>query len=143
MASELNMYESQIVEHRMDIDRLQRELQEVKKKYYLQKKREHTQRWAVFHHTLCMMSYKYEYMYLQFLCISRTLLNTCQSNLCSLNNIYIVMISRVLVSLLQYRERERVLSQSLAPPILPPAKADMPRFTGGGFNLKHSQKAAA
>ncbi len=44
MASELNMYESQVTEHRIDIDRLQRELQEVKKKYYLQKKKEHTLR---------------------------------------------------------------------------------------------------
>lgn len=44
MASELNMYESQVAEYRMDIDRLQRELQEVKKKYYLQKKKEHSQR---------------------------------------------------------------------------------------------------
>lgn len=41
------------------------------------------------------------------------------------------------------RERDRALAQSLAPPILPPAKADLPRFTGGGFNLKQSQKAAA
>ena len=46
MASELNMYESQVVEHKMDIDRLQRELQEVKKKYYLQKKKDHQQRLA-------------------------------------------------------------------------------------------------
>ena len=44
MASELNMYESQLVEHKMDIDKLQRELQEVKKKYYLQKKKEHNQK---------------------------------------------------------------------------------------------------
>ena len=35
------MYESQVAEHKMDIDRLQRELQEVKKKYLFQKKREH------------------------------------------------------------------------------------------------------
>ncbi len=46
MASELNMYESQVAEHKMDIDRLQRELQEVKKKYYLQKKKEHTLRYT-------------------------------------------------------------------------------------------------
>ena len=46
MASELNMYESQVTENKMDIDRLQRELQEVKKKYYLQKKKDHQQRWA-------------------------------------------------------------------------------------------------
>ena len=40
MASELNMYESQVSEYRMDIDRLQREMQEIKKKYFLQKKKE-------------------------------------------------------------------------------------------------------
>lgn len=44
MASELNMYEAQVTEHKMDIERLSRELQEVKKKYYLQKKKEHIQR---------------------------------------------------------------------------------------------------
>ena len=33
MASELNMYESQVADHKMDIERLSRELQEVKKKY--------------------------------------------------------------------------------------------------------------
>ena len=41
------MYESQVAEHKMDIDRLQRELQEVKKKYYLQKKKDHQQRFAI------------------------------------------------------------------------------------------------
>lgn len=40
MASELNMYESQVSEHKMDVERLQKELQEVKKKYYMQKKKE-------------------------------------------------------------------------------------------------------
>lgn len=44
MASELNMYESQVSEYRMDIDRLQREMQEVKKKYFLQKKKEQSLR---------------------------------------------------------------------------------------------------
>lgn len=44
MASELNMYQAQIVEYKIDIDKLQRELQEVKKKYYLQKKKEHNQK---------------------------------------------------------------------------------------------------
>lgn len=39
------------------------------------------------------------------------------------------------------RERERVLAASMAPPVLPAVKADMPRFTGGGFNLKQAQKA--
>ncbi len=45
MASELNMYESQVADHKMDIERLSRELQEVKKKYYLQKKKEQLTRW--------------------------------------------------------------------------------------------------
>ena len=45
MASELNMYESQVSEYRMDLDRLQREMQEVKKKYFLQKKKEHALRY--------------------------------------------------------------------------------------------------
>ena len=44
MASELNMYETQVTEHKMDIERLEQELQEVKKKYYLQKKKEHIQK---------------------------------------------------------------------------------------------------
>ena len=44
MASELNMYESQVAEHRMDIERLQKEMQEVKKKYFLQKKKEQAQK---------------------------------------------------------------------------------------------------
>ena len=46
MASELNMYESQVSEYRMDIDRLQREMQEVKKKYFLQKKKEQSLRYS-------------------------------------------------------------------------------------------------
>ena len=40
MASELNMYQSQIAENRLESDRLSLELQEVKKKFYLQKKKE-------------------------------------------------------------------------------------------------------
>ena len=44
MASELNMYEAQVSEYRMDIDRLQREMQEIKKKYFLQKKKEQSLR---------------------------------------------------------------------------------------------------
>lgn len=44
MASELNMYESQVSEYKMDVERLSKELQEVKKKYFLQKKKEHIQR---------------------------------------------------------------------------------------------------
>ena len=47
MASELNMYESQVSEYRMDIDRLQREMQEVKKKYFLQKKKEQALRYIL------------------------------------------------------------------------------------------------
>jgi len=44
MASELNMYESQVEDYKYDIERLSRELQDVKKKYFLQKKREQQQR---------------------------------------------------------------------------------------------------
>lgn len=44
MASELNMYESQVAEYKMDLERLERELQEAKKKYLLQKKKEHIQK---------------------------------------------------------------------------------------------------
>ena len=40
MAGELNMYENQISESRFELDRLGRELGEVKKKYYVQKKKE-------------------------------------------------------------------------------------------------------
>ena len=40
MASELNMYETQVAEYKMEIDRLAREVQEVKKKYFMQKKKE-------------------------------------------------------------------------------------------------------
>ena len=40
------MYESQVADHKMDIERLSRELQEVKKKYYLQKKKEQLTRWT-------------------------------------------------------------------------------------------------
>ena len=40
MASELNMYESQVSENKVEVERLSRELQEVKKKYFLQKKKE-------------------------------------------------------------------------------------------------------
>ena len=96
MASELNMYESQVAEHKMDIDRLQRELQEVKKKYYLQKKKDHQQRLAIIIILLYRMSHN--------------------------SMIYV------------YRERDRAIAQGMGPPILPSVKADMPRFTGGGFN---------
>jgi len=44
MASELNMYESQVQDYKYDIERLSRELQDIKKKYFLQKKREQQQR---------------------------------------------------------------------------------------------------
>ena len=38
MASERNMYEAQISESRMDIEQLDRELQEMKRKYFTIKK---------------------------------------------------------------------------------------------------------
>ena len=44
---------------------------------------------------------------------------------------------------LHFRERDRAIAQSMGPPILPNVKGDMPRFTGGGFNLKQTQKVTA
>jgi len=44
MASELNMYEAQVQEYKYEIDKLARELQEAKKKYFMQKKKEQQQR---------------------------------------------------------------------------------------------------
>lgn len=109
MASELNMYESQVSEYRLDIDRLQREMQEVKKKYFLQKKREQALRYIH-----CTHMYNYT------LHADVRICNMHESLLCG------------------YREKER---QSL--PVIPANRADMPRFTGGGFNLKQTQKAIA
>ena len=40
MASELNMHESQVTEYKYEIERLARELQDVKKKYFMQRRRE-------------------------------------------------------------------------------------------------------
>merc|ERR1711998_803797 len=40
MASELNMYQAQVNEYRYEIERLTRELQDVKRKYYEQKRRD-------------------------------------------------------------------------------------------------------
>ncbi|XP_002733915.1 cilia- and flagella-associated protein 58-like [Saccoglossus kowalevskii] len=44
MSSELNMYESQANEYKYEIERLARELQEAKKKYFIQKRKEQQQR---------------------------------------------------------------------------------------------------
>uniref|UniRef100_F7BEI8 Cilia- and flagella-associated protein 58 n=2 Tax=Ciona intestinalis TaxID=7719 RepID=F7BEI8_CIOIN len=44
LASELNMYESQSSEYKYEIERLARELQDVKKKYFLHKKKEQQQK---------------------------------------------------------------------------------------------------
>ena len=46
MASELNMYESQVSEYKYEIERIARELQEVKKKYFMQKKKEQQVKWV-------------------------------------------------------------------------------------------------
>ena len=46
------MYESQVSEYRLDIDRLQREMQEVKKKYFLQKKKEQALRYNTYNHDI-------------------------------------------------------------------------------------------
>lgn len=40
MSAEINMYESQIRDYKYDIENLARELQEVKKKYFMQMKKE-------------------------------------------------------------------------------------------------------
>lgn len=40
MSSELNMYEAQVKEYKYEIERLAKELQESKKKYYMQKRKE-------------------------------------------------------------------------------------------------------
>ena len=40
MASELNMHQAQVNEYKFDIERLTRELQDVKRKYYEQKRRD-------------------------------------------------------------------------------------------------------
>eukprot|EP00794_Sanderia_malayensis_P005258 gene5258-5922_t len=47
MASELNMYEAQVQEYKYDIEKLARELQEVKKKYFMQKKKDQQQSGAL------------------------------------------------------------------------------------------------
>ena len=47
MASELNMYESQVQEYKYEIERLARELQDVKKKYYTQKRKEQQVRYVI------------------------------------------------------------------------------------------------
>lgn len=47
------------------------------------------------------------------------------------------------ITIVSCREQDRMLAQNLGPPIVPLSKADMPRFTGGGFNLKQTQKAVA
>ncbi|KAK0049011.1 cilia- and flagella-associated protein 58-like [Biomphalaria glabrata] len=82
MVSELNMYEAQVGEYKYEIERIARELQEVKKKYFMQKKKEQI-----------------------------------------------------------FKERDKALTQSGGPPIIS-QRADAPRFTGGGFNLKATKSAA-
>jgi hypothetical protein len=47
MASELNMYEAQVAEHKYEMSRLSREMEEVKKKYFFQKRREQQQRFQI------------------------------------------------------------------------------------------------
>jgi len=44
MAAELNMYQAQVNEYKFEIERLTRELQDVKKKYFEQKRREQLNR---------------------------------------------------------------------------------------------------
>ena len=44
MASELNMYQAQVAESKYEMERLTRELQDVKRKYYEQRRRETLQK---------------------------------------------------------------------------------------------------
>lgn len=46
MASELNMYEAQVKEYQYELERLSKELQEAKKKYYMQKRKEQQARYV-------------------------------------------------------------------------------------------------
>lgn len=46
MSSELNMYEAQVKEYKYEIERLAKELQEVKKKFYMQKRKDQQARWV-------------------------------------------------------------------------------------------------
>ena len=92
MASELNMYESQVSEYKYEIERLARELQEVKKKYFMQKKKEQSTKWAWFcflgptifklakwtsfdihtsivrTHKMCLFKFKYYFLVLVVIC---------------------------------------------------------------------------
>ena len=47
MSSELNMYEAQVKEYKYEIERLAKELQEVKKKFYMQKRKEQQARYSI------------------------------------------------------------------------------------------------
>ena len=46
MASELNMYEAQVKEYKYEIERLAKELQDAKKKYYMQKRKDQQSKWV-------------------------------------------------------------------------------------------------
>lgn len=54
MSSELNMYEAQVKEYKYEIERLAKELQEVKKKFYMQKRKEQQARYTI--HVLRILS---------------------------------------------------------------------------------------
>ena len=54
MSSELNMYEAQVKEYKYEIERLAKELQEVKKKFYMQKRKEQQARYTI--HVLLILS---------------------------------------------------------------------------------------
>lgn len=126
MASELNMYETQVAEYKMEIDRLAREMQEVKKKYFMQKKKEQAVRCVRLLYFKDNIRTYVQYIQYVVLCYHHcvhTILSFSSPNSC--------------------RDREKALAQSLMPPIVPAQKDDMPRFTGGGFNLKQTHKAPA
>ena len=54
MSSELNMCEAQVKEYKYEIERLAKELQEVKKKFYMQKRKEQQARYT--NHVLRILS---------------------------------------------------------------------------------------
>ncbi|XP_031418416.1 cilia- and flagella-associated protein 58 isoform X2 [Clupea harengus] len=80
LASEMNMYESHAQEYKYEIERLAQELQDVKKKYLSQKRKEQ-----------------------------------------------------------QAKQKDRDLAQ-VGPPVIQPQRVDGPRFAGGGFSLKTTNR---
>ena len=58
MASELNMYETQVAEYKFEIERLSRDLQEAKKKYFMQRKKEQQAKYVCVLRRRCIIGEK-------------------------------------------------------------------------------------